>query len=139
MNKRTAILLIVVLVSGIVVAGHGEAMAAVEQNSTWGTVATSLGADLIHSDTSDSTSLPRLPDRIISDLLADCGQQPSCIRLVRHQTEIQGFTHSGHGAKSAARGSCELSQRGGQPRRAILGSLPGRLSLFSPPGLILRL
>ena len=140
MSKRTVILLIAALALGIVFAGQAEAKVVVKQNPTSVNVAAPLSmSNSLHSGTSDSNPFPRVPNIIISGLLADCAQQPCWIRSAQYQRQIHGFAHTGYGVKLATSRGCELAQQGGQPKLAILESLSGSLSSFSPPALILRL
>lgn len=143
MSKRTVILLIAALALVIVFAGQAEAKAVVKQNPTSVNVAAPLSmSNSLYSGTSDSNPfarVPDIPDIIISDLLADCAQQPCWIRSAQYQRQIHGFARTGYGVKLATSRGCELAQQGGQPKLAILESLSGSLSSLSPPGLILRL
>ncbi len=139
MSKRTVILLIAALALGIVFAGQAEAKVVVKQNPASVNVAAPLSmSNSLHSGTSDSSPFPRVPDIIISGLLADRAQQPCWIRS-DYQRQIYGFARTGYGVKLATSRGCELAQQGGQPKLAILESLSGSLSSLSPPGLILRL
>ena len=140
MSKRTVILLIAALALVIVFAGQAEAKAAAKQSPTSVNVVAPLSVpDSLHSVTSDSNPFPRVPDIIISDLLADCAQQPCWMRSAQYQRQIHGFARTGYCVKLAASRGCKLAQQGGQPKLAILESLSGSLSSLSPPGLILRL
>lgn len=132
MSKRTVILLIAALALAVVFAGQAEAKVVVKQNP----LSTS---NSLHSGTPDSNPFPKVPDIIISDLPADCAQQPCWMRSAQYQRQIHGFARTGHGAKLATSRGCELAQQGGQPRLTILESSSGSLSSLSPPGLILRL
>ena len=140
MSKRTVILLIAALALVIVFARQAEARTVVKQSPTSvNVVAPLVVSDSLHSVTSDSNPFPRVPDIIISGLLADCAQQPCWIRSAQYQRQIHGFTRTGYGVKLATSRGCGLAQQGGQPKLAILESLSGSLSSLSPPGLILRL
>jgi len=139
-SKRTVILLIAALALAFVLAGQAEAKVVVKQNPLSVNVAAPVPmSNSLHSGTLDSNPLPRVPDIIISGLMADRVQQPYWMRSAQYQRQIHGFARTGYGVKLATSRGCKFTQQGGQPKLATLESLSGSLSSLSPPGLTLRL
>jgi len=132
MNRQTVLLLIAVLAWGVVSIGQTEAKAVLEQTLQ-------SASHSLHSGTSDSPPPSKVPDTMLSDLLASRALQPCWMRSLQPQRQIYGFSSTGHGIKLAASRDDKLAQQNGQPKLATLESLAGSLSSLCPPGLILRL
>lgn len=140
MSKRALVLLVAGLVLGIIFAGQAEAQAVVKQNPiSVNVIASPSVSSPLHSGTSDGNGLPRVPHIRISDFLYGCPAQAYWMESTRHRGQVYGFVRTGYGAKSATSGGCERAQQSEQAGLATLGSLSGSFSLFSPPGIILRL
>jgi hypothetical protein len=138
-SKRTVILLIVVLVSAIVFAGHAEANVVVRQSLTSVNVAAPLSmSNSLDSDTSDGNHVPTVPHTIISNSLYGCLSQAYWMQSTRYRGQIYGFGHTWHGKRIGAGHACGFVQPD-QFKSAVSTSSLESLSSLSPPGLILRL
>lgn len=140
MSKRTLILLIVALVTGIVFASHAEPRVVVKQNPmSVNVAATPEVYSSLNFGTPNESHLPTVPDIIISDLLADNVQHLCWIQSSQSNRKIGSFARAGQGFHLTANGGCKPAQQSGQQRLANSELLSGSLCLLSPPGLILRL
>jgi hypothetical protein len=141
-SKRTVILLIVVLVSAIVFAGHAEANAVVKQSPTSVNVPAPFSVSgSLHYGTSDGNRLPTVPHTMIFDFLYDYTPQACWMQSTRYRGQIYGFARTGHvgiGIALGASHSCGFVQHD-QSNSTIPMSSSESLSSLSPPGLILRL
>jgi hypothetical protein len=139
-SKRTVILLIVVLVSAIVFAGHAEANVVVRQSLTSVNVAAPLSmSNSLDSDTSDGNHVPTVPHTIISNSLYGCLSQAYWMQSTRYRGQIYGSARTWHGGiVQGASHSCGFVQHD-QSKSTVPTSSLESLSSLSPPGLILRL
>ena len=137
-RRWVEVLLVTILALGITFSVQVEAEAAVKQCPTSVNMVAPLPVfNLVNSATLDANPFPRVPDKVLSDLLVDYLQQPSWMQFTQQQRKPLACAKCG--IQFIRRCDCMAVPRSGQLGLAFFAPLSRSFHSFSPPDLIMRL